>query len=382
MMTKELWKDICDKVEKNNDMDWEDIIEKYDLGVSRDTIRKAVTTKELGAYDMANFLTEEYSKNSQDDRFGEQVREIQMLKIQLQDEKRINSQYMRPRARHERLLETIKEAIVNLKPLEVKEVPRATDGREASLLISDTHYGIVCDNYWNKFNSGIAEERFAKLYNDVLYYCKTMNVTTLHIEILGDIISGYIHQTLRLENEFDVVQQSVRVSELLATLVNKLSNEIENVKVYMTVGNHSRMSPDKKESLDKENFEYFVWEFLKLRLEKVKSNAKMVENDIDETFIHYTIGDEHIFGVHGHMDRVGKVARDFATMFSGKKIKSIHMGHLHHEYTNDDNNIKVVMNGSMSGIDTYSKNNRYTNKPSQTLLVYDGDSTINFNIVL
>lgn len=311
----------------------------------------------------------------------EKKKELALEKIRVQDEKRINSKYMRAYARHDRMVETIREEMSKFKPLAYEIVVKENNfSKQASLLISDLHYGIAVDNYWNFYNTKIAQERMLKLVEDVVRYCEKHEVHTLHIELLGDLLSGYIHKTLELENEVNMVQQVIGCAELLSVCINELANRISKVNVYMTLGNHGRMNPNKKESVDAENFEYLVWEFIKMRC--VRNDVQYFENDIDETFICYEVDGEKIFGTHGHYDKVSSIAQNFATMFNGTKIKAIHCGHLHHEYTNCINNIKVIMNSTASGVDTHSKNMRYVGNPSQTLLIYDGKNTINVNIEL
>lgn len=370
--------DMCDGITENK---WNDIIDRYDMGIHKDSLRKAFGTTEFSGYNVYKYLIENnVSDNEKVDELREKIRELEIKKVQYKDERRINSKYMRPLARHERMLDVIKDEICNLEPLVYDKAYIGNAHNTATLLCSDLHYGIVCDNYWNKYNMDIAQDRMFKVVSDTIEYCKKFNINTLHFALLGDLISGVIHKTLELENEVDVVQQTLKCAELLSTCLNELANEIPNIKVHMTVGNHSRVTPNKKESVDTENFEYFVWEFMKLRC--VRDDVEFVDNDIDETFIHYEVNGEHIIGVHGHLDRVSKVVSDFATMFSGMKIKAVYCGHLHHEYTNEINGIKLVMNSTLSGTDTHSKNMRYVGKPSQTLIIYDGDNTINFNLKL
>lgn len=308
-------------------------------------------------------------------------REIEILKIQYQDERRVNSKYMRPLARHERLRETIKEVLSQWEPLEIKEIS-TTNGayREASLLCSDWHLGIECDNYWNKFNEKVAEERINKLFSYAKQYCEMFHVKTLNIEFLGDILSGYIHKTIELENEINVVEQVRFAINIISTHINNIANSsISQVKVYMTVGNHGRMNPNKKESVDKENFEYLVWDGIKERVKHPK--VEFVENTIDETFIAYEINEKMIIGVHGHLDSPKSAIDDFTKMFQ-KPIKEIHMGHLHHSMSDEDCDIKLVMNSTLSGVDSHAKKYRFVGSPSQTLLIYDGENTLNLNIAL
>ena len=55
-------------------------------------------------------------------------------------------------------------------------------------------------------------------------------------------------------------------------------------------------------------------------------------------------------------------------------------GHLHHEYSNNENGITVLMNNTMSGVDTYAKNGRYIGKPSQTLIIHKDEDEIIHNM--
>lgn len=375
---------ISDKKDGIVDLDWSDICDMYELKLNKDSVRKANDSL-FGGYFVKKYF-EYKNENSFTDseiiqRIEEKKKELKLEQIRIQDEKRVNNKYMRATARHDRLVETLKNEMSNFEPLEINRTTKFINGHtQASLLISDLHYGIECDNYWNKYNMKIANDRMMKLVDDVVYYCKCHKVSVLHIELLGDLISGFIHKTLEIENEVNVIKQVIGCSELLSNCINKLANELEVINVYITHGNHSRAKANYKENVEVENFEYLIWEFLKLRV--AREDVIFNESDIDETIIHYKINDEHIFGTHGHLDKVNSVAQNFATMFNGTKIKAIHCGHLHHEYTNSVNNIKVVMNSTASGVDNHSKNLRYVGNPSQTLLIYDGNNTININIEL
>ena len=377
-------KDIADKKDGITDLDWSDICDKYNLQLNKDSIRK-MNDGLFGGYFVKKYMEQKIENGISDNEVIQQIedkkRELSSERIRVQDEKRANSKYMRAAARHDRIVETFKRELQNFEPLEIKEVNKNQyKHNEASLLISDLHYGISCNNYWNKYDTSIAKKRMEHLTSEVIRYCKVMCVDVIHIELLGDLISGFIHKTLEIENEVNVINQVIECSEILAQCINIIANNIPTVNVYITHGNHSRTKANYKENVEVENFEYLIWEFLRLRV--VRDNVNFIENDIDTTFIHYEIEGEHVFGVHGHLDKVNSIAQNFSTMFNGMKIKAIHCGHLHHEYTNCVNGIKVVMNSTASGVDEHSKNMRYVGKPSQTLLVYDNTNTININIEL
>lgn len=379
-----VWKDICDKVEGLNDMDWQDIIDKHELGIARDTLRKAVTS-DFGSYKMVKEMLINTTPDSQVEELKETIRELEIKKIQYQDERRVNSKYMRPIARHERILEKISDVILGLEPLEVDKNSSYVVGKGniGAALISDLHFGMRCYNYWNKYDMQTARDRMSELVDGIISYCRMMNVRELNVELLGDLISGIIHKTIELENEEDVIEQTFQCAMLLASAINKLANKIDSIKVHFTCGNHGRVNPNKKESVDTENFEIAVWKAIKLRMAdrdgNIRENVEFCENEMDDSFICYKVNGEYVIGVHGHLDRTGKVVDDFAKMLKAP-IKEIHMGHLHHIEVKEDSDIKLIMNSTMSGVDTHAKNGRFFGKPSQTLRVFDGLNDASFNI--
>lgn len=56
------------------------------------------------------------------------------------------------------------------------------------------------------------------------------------------------------------------------------------------------------------------------------------------------------------------------------------MGHLHHKSVKEFHMRKVYINGSMAGTGEYAVGIRKFSKPSQTLLIFDGNSEIDITI--
>ena len=57
----------------------------------------------------------------------------------------------------------------------------------------------------------------------MLNICRKNDVNKLHVVNLSDLISGYIHLTLRLQNRYDVITQVMDIAEILAEFLNNLS---------------------------------------------------------------------------------------------------------------------------------------------------------------
>lgn len=243
---------------------------------------------------------------------------------------------------------------------------------EAILDIADWHIGMLTNNYWNVYNLEIAKERMNDLVDYVIKYGVMHNIKTLHVNDLGDQISGIIHENLVAENEIDVVQQVKEWVEILGNALIKLSSVFKEVKYYNVSGNHSRIFPNKNTNGDKDYFERLIPWTLSLKLSSLQ-NMEFMDNKIDDSIIVNKIFDFEVYGVHGHLDKFNKVAQDLSMMIS--KPREIHMGHLHNEKLNTVHGVKVYISDSGCGVDNYAKNNRYSGGASQSMHIYNEDGT-------
>ena len=94
------------------------------------------------------------------------------------------------------------------------------------MLLSDWHIGSEIWTFHNKFNLSIAKGRIDRLKQCVIDYCELHKVETLYIEMLGDLVSGNIHLTTRLNNNEDVIKQTIETSEILGDLIYDLSTKV------------------------------------------------------------------------------------------------------------------------------------------------------------
>lgn len=70
---------------------------------------------------------------------------------------------------------------------------------------------------------------------------KNAGAQDCYVSLMGDLISGVIHTTIRIENRENLIEQVVGVSELIAAFLQRLSTHFENVIVNSVDGNHSRV---------------------------------------------------------------------------------------------------------------------------------------------
>lgn len=303
-------------------------------------------------------------------------------KVKLQDQRRSYLSLVRTEARWEALIDDLRQSIQELslvKPLSISnEAPATFDGGIASLLISDLHIGMTIDSFANKYNFDIAQERFNFLASETIKYCELHKVSTLNVEILGDLIHGLIHVGTRINQQDDVIRQITLCAELLSEFITCLSQSIPNIVIHFAVGNHSRINAAIKESLASENFEYLILWYLKSRLENL-TNVSFSENLLDKEIAIYNVFDKTICSCHGHrekkvFDSVSKLSK-----YLGIHVDEVHVGHFHNFSQKDG----VIINGSFCGLDQFALEHRYSGKPEQTLKIYhqNGSSCV-YNIVL
>ena len=370
------------KLNKEIDKDWIEIVQELGLDCSSDHLRKtAYGMKEC--YDYFSNKTKEMIAQEEYERLLEKELEIKKEKVKLNDLKTQLNKQIRELARKENLGEILEEKLkeLDMQPRIINDEykQRVTSNRDMVCLISDIHYGIKTTNALSPYDSDICKQKMNYLIDKTIRFSLENDVDKLYVMILGDEISGLIHNTTRLEQREDVISQVIDVSELLYESIIKLAENLPFVVVGMAQGNHSRVMADKKDSLEQENFTRLVKEFLKLRLVNV-SNVLLLENEFDESIIEINIRGYNVIGLHGQNDSLNNVSR-LTEMFD-KKIDYVCFGHYHNAREFENNKTEVIVNGCFSG-DDYSKRLRLYNKPIQKLLLFDDTGKIaTYNINL
>lgn len=264
------------------------------------------------------------------------------------------------------LKELIVEAISKIEPLKYEFKDLQSGESEAVLLLSDWHRGQVSDNFFNKFNNEIFDERVEKLMNKTREYCLLNNIKTIHILTLGDMINGGIHVQTRIESQENLIEQTIGVTEALSHLFNNLSQEF-NLELYFCRGNHDRITPSKEEAMNGESFSDIIPWFLKERL-KGNDRIHFNENTVDDEIITANVCGQRIIGVHGHKDNFNK-AIDNLALFTKQIPDYIVMGHFHHSREADLKGVEMIINPSLCGSDSYAVDGRKFSKAGQKLLM-------------
>lgn len=313
---------------------------------------------------------------SDDTRFQQMLvkeRELYKMSVRLRDQRRELRKWDTSAARYEHLLDVVKESIENM-PRFTPTQNYKNDNKSrntAILMLSDWHYGAVVDTQFNHYDTETAVERANTIFNKCVSHCLNHRVGDLYIEINGDMIHGLINVSNRVQSEEDVIEQITQVSELLATHINNIKKYFNKITVVITIGNHGRLMPDKKQNIGKENFEKLIPEILGLRLDK---DIRLIHSQ-SEDFVEYSCGDRKIFVTHGHYDKVSKVYTD-AIRLCQYIPDEIHLAHTHSYVDVLEGNTKITVNGSLMGSDDYAVTLRKNTKPSQNLIIYNPERCI------
>lgn len=295
---------------------------------------------------------------------------IGKLKVKAADERNQARAYIRRLAREE----TLKEIAANYaselkdsKPLLATSNLQFIEDSENSgiLLISDWHYGMVCDNYWNKFDPEICRSRVSQLQKKTIELIHQENIHELTVLNLSDLIAGRIHSQIRIESRYNAVQQTMHVAEILAEFLTNLSAHC-NIQYYDCLDNHSRVEPDKNDSLDLESFVLMIPWYLKARLQD-NSHVYINGNEFGPDIITCTVAGHNIIGVHGHDDSPVTVL-DKLSLMTHRHYELMCLAHRHHFQCDEQHQTLIVSNASLMGVDSYSEKHRLTSYPSQTFI--------------
>lgn len=249
------------------------------------------------------------------------------------------------------------------------------ENREAILVLSDWHFGLTTDNIWNQYNIEIADKRIQKLINEASLKIQENGVSRLHIVLLGDIVSGEIHTSIRVANSENVVDQLMMVSERIAELVAQLSDLVEFTEIHSTWGNHARVTASYKDAIHGCNLERLIPFWLEQRF-KDRDDVYVNDNNAYELVSVEALGHD-IGATHGDLD--GSKTNPMLTLpvlyekNFGRKPKIIITAHLHHVFCDETMDIIHIGVGALCGSDEYAKDKRLFSKPSQTMLIIDND---------
>ena len=224
------------------------------------------------------------------------------------------------------------------------------------------------------YNPSIARSRIQQLQEKVEAYCMREKIKRLHIVNLGDLISGRIHLALRLQSRIDVVTQTMDVCEILSQFITNLS-EMWDVEYYDALDNHSRIEPNKGDSLHLESMVRIITWYLK---ERLRDNKRVVINDANHfgrDIVAFNVLGHNVIGVHGDKEKPQHLVEALSLLTKGH-YDLVLTAHMHHFSADEKNETLVIANASLMGTDEYAKDLRLNSKPSQNLIIVSDNNVM------
>ena len=374
------------------DMSWDDLADvmNKELGISDSPLAEASYRKPYQQakrfYDAGVFSQssdEEYLAELRDERH-----ELEKEKVKVRDERNELRRILREQARKESFRDQIVRAIseCDVKPLDYDayKVDRQwdiDDGNDMVVTFFDVHAGLSVDSFFNTFNQDVLRERISKYLDKILeVQCRHCS-ENVHV-ILSELVSGTIHPTLRIENNQNLIEQFLTVTDYISEFLSVLSYHFNNVYVYVCPGNHSRMNANKEESLRGENMDILAMPYLKAKMQNY-DNVHFGDNEVDDMIAVFNVNGHLVMSLHGDKTNMGNVVEKL-TMYVGVKPEIIYVGHMHTNAMVTSYDTKVIQAGCFSGSgDQYTSDKMLRGKPEQVISIIDGNGLVcNYDVRL
>ncbi len=325
---------------------------------------------------------EEVTSDDAEKSLTQQKEDLYKERTKLRDTYNSYRKGMREEARIESFKESFLSGLKDLPALPTVQVPELTDDMQAEMVVgfSDLHLGNSFENSYNKYNYEIAVARVSKYVAKIIDYCKDNKVKRLTFLNMGDLVSGIIHPTLRMEQELDAAEQIMKAAELVSEALNLLQEAAPEVIYRSVVDNHSRFVPNKDCHIEAESFNRLIDWYIEERLKGTKVTFANDNIDMGIGMFRLLNGKLFLF-THGHQDRKSTVFQDMVGL-TREYPDYIFMGHYHNCAEHTFQGSKVYINGSIIGTDTYAYGKRLFGKPEQKALIFKNGDVLDVNVNL
>lgn len=307
------------------------------------------------------------------DEIDLKITQLQKEKIKFYDQRRAYNKIIREQSRREDLLEIIEKKLSCITPYNycVKKTDISSNN-DLLVGLNDIHYGIDINNYWNIYNPEIAKERLDKYLGKIISIKELHKSENCYVCANGDFISGNIHKSIQVSNKENVVEQIMHVSELISGFLYELSKHFNNVYFVSVAGNHSRI--DKKDdALKDEKLDRLVPWYIQTRMSTIL-NIKVLDSSVDSTMNLVNIRGLYYLNVHGDYDDWNNISKTIKML--NQNVYCVHFGHKHHNATDYIQGYKVIMSGSLMGMDDFCIEKRIYGKAQQMVAVCTSDGIL------
>ena len=323
------------------------------------------------------------------------------IKDVIQEDKRIiklkesNVTYKRKYEETIRELEKLNrklEVVLNVKkePIQYYGIPfkLTNDSQSTAIaLASDWHLGEVVEpatvNQLNTFCYSIGIKRIQKFFQSILKLVEIerngTQIDTLVLALLGDFITGYIHEELMENADLSPTEAIIELRNLIHSGIRFLKDEGSFSKIIIPTcfGNHGRTTIRKRHSTAyKNSYEYLLYKILEA--DYLKDN--IVEFRVGSGYHNWlTIYDKYDLRFHHGDDIMYNGGVGGLTIPANKAIaqwnksRTAYMDFFGHFHTFFDGG-NFITNGSIIGYNAYALSIKASfEEPKQTLTIIEKD---------
>jgi hypothetical protein len=261
----------------------------------------------------------------------------------------------------------ISEAVSHADPRPLAVVDSGQPSQSTAFMVaSDWHIEETVDPATvegvNEYNLDIAGKRAGNFFRNGLKLvdmCRTRStIDTVVLPLLGDIITGYIHEELVEENSLSPVQAVRQAYELIASGIDFLLEQggFRRIIIPCTVGNHGRTTQKPRVATAVQNsYEWLLYSFIALRYQDNQTIQMKIADgylcclDVYDfrVRLHHGNGIKYQGGVGGVHIPLHKAIAQWNKM---KHADVDVLGHWHNRMANRG----YVVNGSLIGYSAYA----------------------------
>lgn len=232
-------------------------------------------------------------------------------------------------------------------------------------------------NGLNEYNPDIAAKRIERYFQRLIYLTNQQRrggtkITNLVLQLVGDFISGWIHEELKETNSMSPIMAIMTAQELLIKGIKTLAQDggFDKIVIIGTCGNHGRTT-DKQRNKNAvtTSYEYFMYNNM-MQMFKTASEFNNVEFLLSESeYIYYKVYDlVNMFSHGNHFNYAGGIGgievptkRWLMRSENIVKFDMAWIGHWHQLLSGR----RIRINGSVIGYSEYARNYGFFPEPPQ-----------------
>jgi len=335
--------------------------QEYGIDVHRTTIMRWYD-KEVS---IENINPEDIVLDSLDDRI-KLDKKLATFKAESSYYKKLYESSLKDTAKQNLLVDAIKQFTPAFEKIPTNEIRKPSGKQKGGSVqtvvapLCDTHIGEYIDYEQmaglNSYNFEIFDKRLSgwttQVLNLVQLRREAVPINDLVIPMLGDMISGDIHEELSNTNLANCMQQMIRGANLIAQALMVLAPNFETISVPCVVGNHGRMTR-KPPMKDK----YMDWDFLLYQwVAAFCQKQTNIRFDIKKSFINtFQVFNRNILIMHGDsasgggsLATISRVLTSLRSVLQYRKGLEVEAGDIHNELV-DPNILPASFDSVMMG---------------------------------